>query len=300
MLIRPVSMSHEEGIIDTPDGDFLEADYYEKSSERIAILSHGLEGNSQTRYMTGMAKVFLDAGWSVLAWNFRGCGSRMNRLLSMYHSGKTEDLETVIDFAINELKFKTIVLIGFSVGGNITLKYLGEKGDKLPSCIKAAVAISPPVNLGTSADRLARWDNILYMMNFLQTLGNKLRRKAEQYPGKIELRPLRSIRTFRRFDDTYTAPLNGFANAADYYQQCSSIFYLDRIRIPTLILTAKNDPFLPDTCYPVKEAESNKYLYLEMPDMGGHVGFFGNRPEKKAWMYYRALEFITQAIQIPN
>jgi predicted alpha/beta-fold hydrolase len=291
---RRFSLKRKEAIIKTTDGDFLEADHYDKNPQRVAILSHGLEGNNRTRYMTGMAREFLAKNWSVLTWNFRACGRNMNRLLSMYHIGKTEDLEMVIRFAIEKLKYREIVLVGFSVGGNITLKYLGENGANIPKEIKAAAAISPPVDLGASADKLARPGNMLYMMNFLQSLKSKLERKEEQFPGKIDLRPLRSIKTFRQFDDAYTAPLNGFESAQDYYNKCSSVHYLKNITVPTLILTSANDPFLPEPCYPIKEAESNENLYLEMPATGGHVGFTNKGEGKSAWMFGRVVDFIGQ------
>jgi predicted alpha/beta-fold hydrolase len=212
----------------------------------------------------------------------------------MYHSGKSEDLETVVRFAIDELKYKEVVLIGFSVGGNITLKYLGERGANTPTEIKAAAAISPPIDLGASADKLARPGNMLYMMNFLQSLKSKLERKSEQFPGKIDLRPLGSTKTFRQFDDTYTAPLNGFDSAQDYYNKCSSLGLISHISTPSLIISAANDPFLPDDCYPVKEAETHDNLYLEIPATGGHVGFRSRGRDKRDWMYRRVAEFICQ------
>lgn len=294
LFTRARLQRHEEGTIATPDGDVLEADHYDKNPERVAILSHGLEGNSRTRYMSGMANALVAQNWSVLAWNFRACGQDMNRLLSMYHSGKSEDLETVIRFAIDDLKYKEVVLIGFSVGGNITLKYLGERGTNVTPEIKAAAAISPPIDLGASADKLAKPGNMLYMMNFLQSLKSKLERKSEQFPGKIDLKPLSSIKTFRQFDDTYTAPLNGFESAQDYYNKCSSLGLISQITTPTLILSAANDPFLPDDCYPVKEAETHNNLFLEIPETGGHVGFISRGKEKRDWMFRRVVDFMGQ------
>jgi hypothetical protein len=292
LIDRPKYIEHKELVIDTPDGDFLEADYYQGVNGKLAILSHGLEGHSRTRYIMGMTKALLENKWSVLAWNFRACGSRMNRLLSMYHSGKSEDLDTVIRYGIAKLSYKNIALIGFSVGGNITLKYLGEKGADLPREITAAAAVSPPCDLGASGAQLARPLNFIYMQNFLQSLRDKIRRKSEQFPGQIDLRPLSSIRTFKQFDDAYTAPLNRFKNADDYYTRCSSIGYLDQIKIPTLILTAKNDPFLPEECYPLTQARQNENLYLEMPGSGGHVGFISRAREGTAWPYRHILQFL--------
>ena len=278
--------------ITTPDGDFLDLDWSVGNSKQLAILSHGLEGSSQRVYMLGMSRALRQAGIDTLCWNFRGCSGEMNRKLHFYHSGFTVDLQTVIRHAIEAGDYQEIYLIGFSIGGNITLKYLGEQGDELPSRIRGAVAFSVPCDLASSAVELAKPANKIYMRRFLKQLHLKIKAKIETFPGEIDDKDYHLIRDFRQFDDQYTAPLNGFRDAEDYWQQSSSKFYLKDIRCPALLVNALNDSFLSDDCYPVAEARNNPYLHLEMPAKGGHVGFVQFNRQNIYWLEKRALEFI--------
>jgi uncharacterized protein len=287
---EPMEAFSEE--IPTPDGDFLEMDWYRQDSERLAIISHGLEGNSKRPYMIGMAKAFLQGGFDCLLWNFRTCGSRMNDKRIMYHSGATYDLETIVNHGINE-GYQEIILIGFSLGGNVTLKYLGENGAEVNSKIKNAVVFSVPCDLSAGARELEKWDNKIYSRRFLKSLKSKVVQKAEQYPDlKDKLKLIKEISTVKAFDDAFTAPLHGFKDAEDYYYRNSSIRFIKDIRVKTLILNAKNDPFLPNECYPIKEAKGNLSVTLEITDKGGHCGFLLSNG-----IYYseqRALEFVAK------
>jgi len=280
----------EKERIKTPDGDFLDLDWLKCGSKNLVIISHGLEGNSQRPYMTGMAKVFFDAGYDVLNWNFRSCGDTMNLNPFFYHSGATYDLDLVVSHA-SEM-YPSIYLVGFSLGGNLTLKYLGETFWKSKKYIKKAIAISVPLDLGESCDKIDKPGNKIYALKFLYSLKQKIRQKAKVYPDLITTKKLSGITSLRAFDNAYTAPLHGFVDATDYYQLCSSIHYLSGIDLPTLILNAQNDPFLSKSCFPIDSGQYSKNLFLEFPQHGGHVGFSPRSGHDRFWSETRALEFI--------
>ena len=277
--------------ITTPDGDFLELDWYRNANSKLVIISHGLEGNSSRAYMLGMAKIFFKNGFDVLTWNFRGCGTEMNNQVIFYHSGATYDLDFVVKHA--EKNYEEIHLIGFSLGGNLTLKYLGEKKSSIPK-IKKGVAISVPMHLASSCEKISKGENTLYSKRFLKTLKEKVVKKSLAHPGKIPVGTLRNIKTLSDFDDYFTGPLHGFSDAEEYYEVNSSLYFLDQIEVPSLILNAQNDPFLSEKCFPVHLSRNLEKVFFEFPKYGGHVGF---SPENSDLPYYseqRAIEFIAK------
>ena len=259
--------------IATPDDDFLDLDLAAQGSDRVVILSHGLEGSSRAPYIQGMARSLLKRGWDVIAWNCRGCSGEMNRQLRFYHSGASEDLAVVIDHALANPAWRRVALVGFSLGGNMTLKYLGERGDAVDPRIDGAVTFSVPCDLAASSVRLGHWSNRLYMERFMRTLRRKVVAKAARFPADLDVRGVERLRTFRDFDDRYTTPLHGFVDAADYWHQCGSIRFLDAIRVRSLLVNALDDPFLAGGCFPQKIARRSEYFHLETPRHGGHVGF---------------------------
>ena len=287
---KKVVLPFERERISTFDGDFLDLDWLRNGKDTLVILSHGLEGNSQRPYMTGMAKMFFESGYDVLNWNFRGCSESMNALPIFYHSGATYDLDLVISHAAKN--YSNIHLIGFSLGANLTLKYLGETSWKSKIHIKKAVAISVPLDLGGSCDKIDEFGNKLYAYNFLYSLKQKIRKKALHFPEKLSIDKLSNIHSLRDFDNEFTAPLHGFKDATDYYQQCSSLYFLPQIKHPTLVLNAKNDPFLSRNCFPTNAGKYKATLYLEYPKHGGHVGFSPRTVKERFWSETRALEFI--------
>lgn len=273
------------------DDDFIDLDwsFSSRKSEEVIILLHGLEGHAQRPYVTGAAKLFNENGIDAVSVNFRGCSGEPNLNYNSYHSGQTEDLHQVILHAINEKKYSKIYLKGISLGGNIILKYLGER-DEIPNEIKAAIAISVPCDLKGSAKELHAFRNILFHDRFKKHLTNSLILKQQKFPDRLSLDELKSIKTLSDFDNTYTSKAHGFKDANDYYEKSSSLQFLPDIKTPTLIINALNDSFLSAKCYPVKAAKENPNLYLEMPNYGGHVGFI-----EKNNVYYnerRALEFV--------
>jgi predicted alpha/beta-fold hydrolase len=283
----------------TPDDDFLDIDWHTCStgtSNRLAIVSHGLEGHARKKYPLGMARHLTDQGWDVICLNFRCCSGEPNLLPRFYHSGVTDDLHTIILHGLSKRDYQHVGLVGFSMGGNQTLKYLGEAPDKVPEQVCAAVVFSVPCSLADAVDVMSNWQNRGYMHYFMQGLREKIRMKAERYPDMIDLTGLEEIKTFAPFDDKYTAPLHGFKDAADYYRSCSAKQFLPMIRIPTLMVQALDDPFLPTSCYPIDAAEKSSYLSLEIPEFGGHVGFMGGWRESSYWSEKRAVAFLNHVV----
>ncbi|WP_160714027.1 YheT family hydrolase [Chitinophaga solisilvae] len=289
--VRPVN--YDRVRIDTPDGDFLDLDFSRTGAENdsIVVILHGLEGNSTRKYVLGMVHIFNGEGIDTVSVNFRGCSGEPNRKLRFYHSGETGDLDTVISYLVSLQQYKVIHLVGFSLGGNVTLKYVGERGGSLLPAIRSAVAISVPCDLKGSTAELEKRHNMIYMQRFIRELGEKLRQKQVFFPEDIQLDGYEKIRTFRQFDDRYTGPMHGFRDALDYWEKSSSCNWLHQIRIPTLLINAKDDPFLGPGCFPYAVAAQHDFFFLETPLLGGHVGFVGFG-EEYYWTERRALDFI--------
>ncbi|MEO8615277.1 MAG: alpha/beta fold hydrolase [Luteolibacter sp.] len=279
--------------LELPDGDFLDLEWADQGRSRLAILSHGLEAHSGTEYIQGMAAALIRHGWDVLVWNFRGCGDEPNRLLRMYHSGATEDLEAVVSHALATHHATSIDLIGFSLGGNLVLKYLGEYPAALSARLHRAVVFSVPCDLACSSRTLSKHSNKLYMERFLINMRAKIRVKKRMFPDLLNLSGLNRIRTFQEFDDRFTAPIHGFRDAADYWERNSSRQFLPGISLPTLLVSAENDPFLGPDCYPRDEAAASESFYFEAPKTGGHVGFPPRGRVIEYWSESRSIDFLS-------
>ncbi len=272
--------------ISTNDNDFLDLYWLKQGSKRIVIISHGLEGNAHRAYVKGMAKAFYENSFDVLAWNYRGCGEEMNKAIRFYHSGATEDLDQIVNHAVAG-GYDQVFLIGFSLGGNLTLKYVGER--KVSPALKGVVAISVPLDLYGSSRQISEPSNWIYSRRFLKSLKNKIRAKAKRMTG-LDVSLLEKINSLEQFDDYYTGPLHGYKSALDYYQQCSAIRFLNTIDVPTLIINAKNDPFLSKECFP--QNIENAFVQWEVPMRGGHVGFSRFSKNGLYWSEQKALDFI--------
>jgi len=214
----------------------------------------------------------------------------MNRTPRFYHSGETEDLDFVVDHALNKKGYRNVGLVGFSLGGNVTLKYLGEMGPE--SKVDWGITYSVPLDLYKSCLQITKPYNFLYARRFLSSLKGKIRKKARILTSQFETARLSSINTIYDFDDQFTAPLHGFKGALDYYGQCSSINFLSRIKTPTLIVNARNDPFLPKECYPSGLVSKLTQVYFESPQQGGHCGFATSDKNQAYWSEKRAIEFL--------
>jgi len=275
------------------DKDFLDLDwsFSEKPSNKVAILIHGLEGNAHRTYIKGAGRILKKGGYDVAAINLRGCSGEPNKMYCSYNAGKTDDLDEVIDFILKKDNYTEIALIGFSLGGNLILKYLGER-EIVSEIIKKAVVVSTPLSLKGSLESLTKFSNKVYSTSFLYDLKKKYKSKMNQFPEKINPSDLKKIKSLLDFDDIYTAPAHGFKDALDYYKKNSSEQFLPAVKIPVLILNAKNDTFLSKACYPYKLAANSKNIYLETPKYGGHVGF-----HKTNTLYYsekRTLAFLNE------
>ena len=280
--------------IELPDGDALEIALTPRLHARLAIISHGLEGSMSSSYVIGMVRALRHEGWDVLTWNMRGCGGTPNRLPTWYHSGKSEDLRAILDHALS-FNHEEIVLVGFSVGGNITLKYLGENGACVPVRVRKAVAISVPMDLRGSAEQLALPRNRIYMEYLLKPLRARMKQKAMCYPELFSIKGLSSITTFKEFDERFTAPFHGFSSVDHYWDDSSSLKYLTGITIPTLAITALDDPFLSATCIPHVIAETLPMFQLETSEHGGHVGFLNSYSLASTWAEARTVSFMRES-----
>ena len=279
--------------IDTVDQDFLDLDWHDnRKSTKLLILLHGLEGSSRKAYMQGMAVTFARANWNVVAVNFRGCSGEPNRLIRSYHSGATEELQRILDHVFKHYPFETICLVGFSLGGNLAFKYLGDCAENLDTRIKSAVALSVPCDLASSSIKLESIKNRIYMLRFMRTLRNKIYQKIDRFPEQLKDHGLKQMTTFREFDGAYTAPLHGFKDAEDYWSRASSKPVLSQIAIPSLMINSADDPFLARECFPLEAAQKNPNFFLETTTHGGHVGFIEWNSDRTYWSEKRVIEFV--------
>lgn len=276
----------------TEDDDFIDIDWSKTGSKKLALIIHGMESNSYGKNILSLVKAFNKRDWDCVCINLRGCSGEPNMQSYFYHSGATNDIDTVIKYIVRQKRYDEISLIGFSLGGNIVLKYLGEKKSEIPSVIKKAAAASVPCSLNTCHDKIEKYK--VYKNHFLKRLIKKVRIKSKEYPDKISTVNLKYVKSIKTFDDYYTAPLNGFKNAEDYYIKSSSLPFLSEIKIPTLILNAIDDPFLDKNCFPIEEVRKNKFLYLEISEYGGHLGFVLFNKDNEHYHDKKITSFITK------
>jgi predicted alpha/beta-fold hydrolase len=286
---------------ETPDDDFVDIVRLDASpgSPRLLVL-HGLEGAPRSHYARGL---FLEAarrGWAADLLVFRGCGDEPNRAPRFYHSGETGDLDAVARRLLAADPGAPLLLAGVSLGGNVLLKWLGELGDSLPERVVAAAAVSVPYDLARASRHIDRGFSRVYQYHFLQSLRRKALAKLTHYPTLVPRAKVEAARTLYEFDDVVTAPVHGFSSADDYYTRSSSIHYLARIRIPTLLLSAFDDPFLPaDVLHDVHRiAANNDLVETDFPRVGGHVGFVSGKNPWRPFYYaeWRVTEFLEGAL----
>ncbi|HUL60180.1 MAG TPA: alpha/beta fold hydrolase [Anaeromyxobacteraceae bacterium] len=286
--------------VELPDGDFVDLDRYAGPSPDAAVVlvCHGLEGHSRTPYVRGLVAVALARGFAAAALNFRGCSGVPNRLPRLYHSGDTGDLDAVVHLLAAERPGRAILLAGFSLGGNVVAKYLGERGDRLPPEVRAGAVVSVPFDLAASARALDGPGLMMrvYRTRFLRRLRRKALAKARRFPGRIDAAAAASARSFAAFDDGVTAPVHGFASAEDYWARSSSGRYLAGVRRPLLAIAAEDDPMVPRASLPVDAARANPAVTLEITPAGGHVAFVSGWPLWPSyWADRRAVEFLASA-----
>jgi predicted alpha/beta-fold hydrolase len=256
--------------LELPDGDFIDLDWTEGGPGSIVVLLHGLEGSARSSYATGLLSALRAQGWRGVLMYFRGCSGSLNRLPRAYHSGDTGDLAYLLATLRARHPKAKIAAVGFSLGGNVLLKYLGERRAEAQLC--AAVAVGVPFVLADAADRLEHGFSRVYQLWLLRSLRRKVREKRRRGLSHIDLDRLDSLRSFWAFDDAVTAPLHGFAGADDYYTRSSSRQYLRGIAVPTLILHSADDPFMTSKAIPAA-AELSPTTRLELSARGGHGAF---------------------------
>lgn len=289
----------ERRSVDTPDGDFLDLDFAPEpaaGAPQVVVL-HGLEGSTQREYMSLMFRELFDRGLRGVGMNFRGCGGQPNRVARSYHSGETGDLTHVISGLRRSQPECPIGAVGFSLGGNVLLKYLGEREDG--TAVRAAVAVSVPYDLAGSAQRLSSGARrSTYGAYFLRSLHRKVLAKRQLLDGEADVERALAARTLKDFDDAFTAPLHGFLGADDYYARADVRRHLAHIRTPTLLIQARDDPFLPRGSTPDGAVAANPHLAAAFTDRGGHLGFvegaFPWRP--RFWAEREAAQFLARKL----
>lgn len=278
--------------LELPDGDFLDLDWLGSGGRDLVILSHGLEGNSSRPYILGMARALSPFGIDSLAWNYRSCSGEPNRLPRLYSQDDTGDLHCVVQHGI-AAGYERILLIGFSMGGNVSLLYSGRLGLDLLPQIAGVVGISATVDLADAAAQMARPANRLYMKHFLLQLHRRIRSKMIRFPECFDDSGYSRIHDFKAFDDRYTAPLHGFRDARHYWRECSSASLLGNIKSPCLLLNAADDPFLGPRCYP---AEAGR-IRVKIPRFGGHLGFMIDGINGTYWSEVQTVAFVREVLR---
>lgn len=269
------------------------------SAHPTVIALHGLEGSSKAHYMRGLADKAYRVGLNVVLLNQRNCGDTEHLSQGLYHSGLSTDPAAVIQELINVDRLSAIGIVGYSLGGNVGIKLAGDYGANPPEQLRALCAVSPTMDLGRCVDALERRENAFYEWNFVRNLKKRMRRKARALPGLFDLRQLNEVKTVREFDEMYTAPHHGFNDAADYYHRASSLRVVDNITIPTLILSAADDPFVPHEQFSEQAISNNSDVTTLITKYGGHCGFYTS-PETGFdgyWAEQTALKFILEQIR---
>ncbi len=301
-IFRPLFMkeshNYERVRIDTWDHDFIDLDFSKVGSDVLVLLIHGLEGSSESKYILSASSELNEVGYDTVAFNLRGCSGEDNLLLSTYHSGKTEDVDFVVSYLVNNYDYQKIMIVGYSLGGNLTLKYLGEYVNRIPDQIVGGIAVSVPIDLATSGKQMALLKNKIYMEEFLKTLRLKVLEKAHKFPDyKVDKDKLFKAKIFKDFDELYTAPVFGFSSPEDYWEKASSKPYIPKIQKPAYLITSLDDPFLSKECYPFEEAEAMDNFYLLATKYGGHVGFISSfKQRENRWLENKIIEFLKDCL----
>jgi predicted alpha/beta-fold hydrolase len=300
VLRSPDGPPFERERVETPDGDFIDIDWAPDPGPEspVVLVLHGLEGSSHRRYVRSVCRSLLRHRIRPVAMNFRGCSGEPNRSLRFYHSGETSDPASIVELIRARHPGRRVGAMGFSLGGNVVLKMLGERPDGGRGLLDAAVAMSVPYDLAAGCDLLQRSRmGRLYSEYFLRSLREKIAGKRERLGGVLDLEAVDAARTIRDFDEHVTAPLNDFESASAYYEACSSAGFLEGVGVPTLLLHARNDPFLPEHAIPEERARLNPWLQWVMEDGGGHVGFLEGSPwAPRFWADEASADFLARAL----
>jgi len=288
---KKISPSFERERFITSDDDFVDLDFIRNDNRRLTILCHGLEGSSESQYMQYTSSLLSENDWDVVVFNYRSCSGEMNRKLQMYHSGWTTDLHEIISKYENA--YDEIAIVGISLGGNMILKYTTDQIYDVSPKVKSIVAMSVPADLSASSQKIISRQNFLYDKRFRITLLEKVVEKHKRFPGEVPIKDLKKVKSVWDFDEYFTGPLHGFDGAEDYYAKCNCKQFLHQASIPTLIITAQDDPFLTKESMVYEIAREVNNLHFLAPKFGGHVGFttFGSN---YYWNENKTLQFINK------
>ena len=284
--------------LETPDGDFVDLDWLSGLPEApVLLVVHGLEGGAASHYVGGLFRLAAARGWRAALMYFRSCSGELNRLPRFYHSGETGDLDHVVRTLGAREPTLRMGAVGVSIGGNVLMKWLGEQGSDAPAVLAGAVGISVPFDLIACARTMDQGpQRLLYTPSFMRSLRRKVTAKARVYPGFVNIEAVRRARTFAAYDRAVTAPLHGFADEEDYWRRSSSLPYLARVRRPTLLLSAVDDPFIPGWSLP-DPGSLPPSVQAEFVPHGGHVGFIEGWPWRaSSWAERRAVEFLAEVL----
>jgi uncharacterized protein len=300
LLVPRARVAYRRERWETPDGDFIDLDWVDegrgssaegRGSAPLVVLFHGLEGSSRSQYALNLMAAVRERGMRGVVVHFRGCSGEPNRLARAYHSGDAQEIDWILRRLQAQNAAALLYAVGVSLGGNALLKWLGETGASATEVVDRAAAVSAPVDLMVAGNALGEGFNLIYTWNFLATLKRKALAKHSMYPCLFDAARVGAASTLREFDDLVTAPLHGFSNTDDYWTRASSKPGLRNVRVPTLVINARNDPFLPAAALP-GPGDVSPAVTLEQPEEGGHVGFVsGTFPGNLGWLARRLLEF---------
>ncbi len=293
-LFHKINVVFERKRMETSDGDFMDIDFSKTGSSKLIIIIHGLEGSSSSKYVTAMSHISNERGYDVAAVNLRGCSGETNRNLYSYHSGKTDDLAEIINYLDHATHYDSYHIVGYSLGGNLLLKYLGEQRGDYSSKLKSGIGVSVPCDLKGSSETIAKFWNMVYMQRFLISLKKKTLIKIDQFPDVgLNKEAILNCKNFLDFDNYFTAPVNGFEDAEDYWKKNSCKQFLGGIKTPSLLITSVDDPFLSPSCIPIQEAKENNFFHLEVTNYGGHVGYNSNFENGSGfWLERRIIDYV--------
>lgn len=303
LLARP-QVRYRRERVETPDGDFWEFDWLDaqtadagtRDTVQLVALFHGLEGGSGSHYARALMAHLAAIGWRGVIPHFRGCGGALNRRPRAYHSGDYEEIGALLAAVRQRAPEAPMYAVGVSLGGSALLNWLGRAGSAAGRTLQAAAAISAPLDLMAAGTAIDRGFNRVYTIHFLQTLKPKSLAMGRQHPGLFDAAKIRGVRSMYEFDALVTAPLHGFMGTDDYWRRASSKPWLRDIAVPTLVLNARNDPFVPGDSLP-SPAEASRDVILEQPDTGGHAGFIAGRfPGRPEWLPRRLLQFFQRGV----
>lgn len=294
-FLRRPEIPYRREQVETPDGDFWAFDWLDASARAdapLVVLFHGLEGGSGSHYACALMVELMASGWRGVVTHFRGCAGEPNRLPRAYHSGDHEEIAAMLAAVRTRVSPETVVhVVGVSLGGSALLNWLGRVGADASRTVAMAAAVSAPLDLMAAGVAIGRGLNRIYTYHFLMTLKPKALSLAQRFPGSVDIARVKRARSMREFDDVVTAPLHGFAGTNDYWTRASSKGWLASVGVPTLVLNARNDPFIPDASLPGPD-EVSSHVQLEQPAEGGHVGFLtGPAPGRIDWLPRRLLHF---------